>query len=213
MAPKRLEKPARRHSGRSLARLVGDAGGHSRARETPRARGCASALRTYCCCAVGCQTRGPRTSASAGSWHPTVIASLASPAPKAPAVALFTCLACALKPPAVAVCGAEGVRRGCPIDALGTGLRPHSLPLCQVPALRYKRAVELGRAAGGAEAVWSGAALEGLNTLALLEMAGDGAEVAGDCPSPNPNPNPSPSPNPTPNPSPSPSSALALALP
>ena len=73
--------------------------------------------------------------------------------------------------------------------------------------------MELGRAAGGAEAVWSGAALEGLNTLALLEMAGDGAEVAGDCPSPNPNPNPSPSPNPTPNPSPSPSSALALALP
>ena len=75
--------------------------------------------------------------------------------------------------------------------------------------------MELGRAAGGAEAVWSGAALEGLNTLALLEMAGDGAEVAGDCPSPNPNlnPSPSPSPNSNPNPSPSPSSALALALP
>ena len=54
------------------------------------------------------------------SWPPTVISSLASRAPKAPAVA---------------VCGAEGTRCGRP-SALGRWPSVNHLPLCQVPTLR-----------------------------------------------------------------------------
>ena len=34
----------------------------------------------------------------------------------------------------------------------------------------YTRAASLGRAAGGAEAVWAAAALEALSTISLLEL-------------------------------------------
>ena len=40
------------------------------------------------------------------------------------------------KAPAMAVCGAEGTRRGPPFSGLGRGPRAHRLPLYQVPTLR-----------------------------------------------------------------------------
>ena len=140
--------------------------------------------------------RRVQAAARVGSWPQTVISSLASPAPKAVTVA---------------VCGAEGARRGRPISPIspwGTRVRPQHLPLCQVLALRLPHVTsKYLLLASMVDTYLVGAGMgtkypQNPQDLVYIDMVKGRSTRPAPAPAPSPSPNPNLNPSPTPDPNP-----------